>query len=70
MKAKEMAEQVMKIQEDIMFKCGQDDYSELLLAVEELRYFLVNELRVKPLSKPKKDSIRKENYRLIFPVNL
>lgn len=50
MKAKEMAEQVMKIQEDIMFKCGQDDYSELLLAVEELRYFLVNDLHIKPLS--------------------
>ena len=50
MKAKEMAEQVMKIQGDIMYKKEQEDYSELLLAVEELRYFLVTELGVKPLS--------------------
>lgn len=48
----EMSSTISEIQEQIMFqpRVSVNDYSELLAAVEELRYFLKVDLQVPPIN--------------------
>lgn len=48
MNIEQMARQIMDIESSIMFSREQHDYTELLEAVEELRYFLLYDVGVRP----------------------
>jgi len=49
MSTQDMTNSILEIHGQIMFDTEPKDYSELLAAVEDLRYFLREELRVIPL---------------------
>ncbi|MBQ7776181.1 MAG: hypothetical protein IJ379_09690 [Lachnospiraceae bacterium] len=49
MSTQDMTNSILEIHGQIMFDTEPKDYSELLAAVEDLRYFLREELHVIPL---------------------
>lgn len=61
MTTKEMTNQIMMIHGQILFDREPKDYRELLVALEELRYFLRIELNVPPLEY---DNIKHEEFTL------